>query len=393
LFAWHEANEQYLVDRQPVATVGVVWTKENIDFYGRDDADARVGLPHRGVRDALIRARIPYLPVHADHVDRDAAPSASSGQAISLLILPNVGALSEAQCASIRRFVEGGGGLLATGESSRYDEWGDARPDFALADLFGVRASGVHHGSAGGADQSWESWARHSYLRLTPELRAGVYGPQVGTEPPVADGTGGERHPVLAGFDETDIIGFGGRLEVVRAAPGAFVPLTFVPPFPIYPPETSWMRDPTTSLPALVLNELPGGGRVAYLPADIDRCYGRDNLPDHGQLLANLTRWAARDRIPVRVDGVGVVDCHLYRQPDRLVLHLVNLSNPGAWRQALHELIPVGPFSVSVQLPEGIGGRSALLLVGNGTIETTVADGWASFEVASILDHEVVVIG
>ena len=386
LFRWHEANEQYLVSRSPVATVGVLWSKENVDFYGRDDADARVGLPHRGIREALIRARIPYVMVHADHVDRDA-------EGLALLVLPNLGAMSEAQCASVRRFVEGGGGLLATGESSRYDEWGDARPDFGLADLFGVRGSGVHHGSGGSADPSWESWARHSYLRLTPELRAGVYGPQVGSEPPIGTQPGGERHAALAGFEETDVVPFGGRLEVVRAEAGALVPLTFVPPFPIYPPEMSWMRDPATTLPALVLNEPPGGGRVAYLPADLDRCYGRDSLPDHGRLLGNLARWGAHDRVPLRVEGAGLIDCHLYRQPGRLILHLVNLSNPGTWRQALHELIPVGPFSVSVQVPDGASGQSARLLVAGGTIPTTLNDGWASFQISSILDHEVVVVG
>jgi hypothetical protein len=381
LFRWHEANEAYLVNRQPVATVGVVWTKENIDFYGREEPEDRVVLPQRGVRDALVRARIPYLPVHADHIDRDA-------DRLALLILPNIAALSEAQCASIRRFVERGGGLVATGESSRYDEWGDPRPDFALADLFGAHATGTHHGSAGLADPNWETWAQHSYLRLAPELRAGVYGPQTGAEPP----EDGERHPVLRGFDEVDVLPFGGRLEVVRADDEAQVLLTFVPPFPIYPPETSWMRHPMSALPALILNETTGGGRVAFLPADLDRCFGRDNLPDHGDLLANLVRWAAHDRIPLAVEGPGLVDCHLYRQDGRLILHLVNLTNPGTWRQPLHELIPIGPLRVSVQPPEGVRGRSARLLVSDGTAKTTVSDGWARFEVASILDHEVVVV-
>ena len=55
-----------------------------------------------------------------------------------LLVLPNLGAMSDAQVASVRRFVERGGGLLATGESSLFNEWGDPRPDFALADLFGA---------------------------------------------------------------------------------------------------------------------------------------------------------------------------------------------------------------------------------------------------------------
>ncbi|MFN8635237.1 MAG: alpha-amylase family protein [Chloroflexota bacterium] len=381
LFRWHEANEAYLTDRRPIAPVGILWSKENVDFYGRDAAEDRVLLPHLGFRQALIRARIPYVMVHADHLERDAND-------LALVILPNVGALSDDQCASVRRFVERGGGLIASGEAGRFDAWGDARPDSALADLLGVQPTGARHGSSGVADPNWESWSRHSYLRLTPELRGGVDGPQVGSEPAVT----GERHPSLAGFDETDVVPFGGRLEVVRAAESAQVLLTYVPPFPIYPPETSWMRQPTSSLPGLVVREHSGGGRVAYLAADLDRCYGRDNLPDHGQLLANVVRWAARDAIPIQVEGAGLVDCHLYRQSGRLVLHLVNLTNDGAWRQPVHELIPVGPFAVKVKLTDGVSGTSARLLVAESSAACVVADGWATFEVPRILDHEVVVL-
>ena len=381
IFRWHEANEQYLVSRQPVASIGVVWTQRNVDFYGREAAEERVGLPLRGFAQALVRSRIPYLPLHVDHIDRNAAELAA-------LVLPNVGAMSDAQCASVRRFVEEGGGLIATGETSLYDEWGDPRPDFGLADLFGAHATGSHHGTLGATDPSWEAWGRHTYLRLTPELRAGVYGPAIGTEPPAT----GKRHAVLRGFEETDILPFGGRLEVVRPDQDGEVVLTFVPPFPIYPPETAWMRYPATNLPGLVLRELPGGGRVAYLPADIDRCFARDNLPDHADLLANLVRWAARDRVPLRVDGPGLVDCHLYRQPGRLVVHLVNLSGAGTWRAPVHELIPIGPLRVRVQLPQDVSGKLARLLVAQAETAATVEDGWASFDVPSIVDHEVAVV-
>jgi len=343
LFRWHEEHEQYLVDRHPVATVGIVWTKDNIDFYGRDAPEERVLLPHLGMREASIRARIPFLAVHADHVDRDSND-------LALLVLPNVGALSDAQCDAIRRFVARGGGLVASGETSRYDEWGDRRPDFALAELFGVHASGVHHGTSGAPDPSWETWSQHTYLRLTP---AHV------------------RHPVLASFEDSELLPFGGRLDVVSAVSTAQVPLSFVPPFPIYPPETSWMRQPSSALPALVLHEPPGGGRVAYLPADVDRCFGRDFLPDHATLLANVVRWAARERLPLEVDGPGMLDCHLYRQPGRLVLHLVNLTNPGAWRPPLHELIPVGPLRVRVRLAEDVGGGAARFLVAGQSVAVT----------------------
>lgn len=374
VFRWHEENERYLVNRTPVASAGVVWSQNNTDFYGRDDAAELVDAPYRGFTQALLRARIPYLPIHADYIERDAG-------GLAVLILPNVGALSDENCAAIRRFVQRGGALIATGASSRYNEWGDARPDFGLADLFGAHAPKADPGRKSGER------TQHTYLRLTPELRGRVDGPKAGDEPAAS----GERHPVLKGFEETDILPFGGALEALRLDAGAIVPLTFIPPFPIYPPETSWMRQPTSTIPALVLNA-PGGSRVAYLPADIDRRYGRDNLPDHGDLLANIVRWAAAGRIPLEAHGPGLIDCHLYRQPGRLILHMVNLTNAGTWRAPVEELIPVGPFAVRVELPQDVRGREVRMLVSGARAAPSLNGKWAEFEVKSILDHEVMII-
>src|SRR5436309_5884777 len=57
---------------------------------------------------------------------------------LKTLILPNVAALSDEQCRQLRAFVARGGGLVATYETSLCDERGARRPDFGLADLFGV---------------------------------------------------------------------------------------------------------------------------------------------------------------------------------------------------------------------------------------------------------------
>ena len=176
-------------------------------------------------------------------------------------------------------------------------------------------------------------------------------------------------------------------LEPLRTDADAVVPLTFVPEFPIYPPETSWMRQPKTDIPGLVLK-----GRVAYMPADIDRRFGRDNLPDHGNLLANLVRWAAGDRMPLQVEGRGLIDCNLYAQPGRLILHLVNLTSAGTWRAPIDELIPVGPFTVKLRMPKDVREGRVELLVANRSITATVAGGWASFQIDTILDHELILI-
>lgn len=372
---WHEKNERYLIDRRPIASVGVVYSQQNADFYGRDEAEERVGRPYYGIVQALVRARIPYLPVDIDHIDRDGADLAA-------LVLPNVAAMTDSQAAAVRRFVARGGGLLATGETSLYNEWGEPRADFALADVLGVRFTGKRYGSMGEA----ESWTGrdHTYLRLDPPIGRDVDGPRSGDEPAVS----APRHPVLRGFEATDVIAFGGQLIQVQPAAGTGVPLTFVPDFPAYPPEMSWTPVPRTNIPGLVVQDAP---RRAYLAADLDRRFARDNLPDHGDLLANLIRWIARGEMPLEVLGPGLLDCHLYRQENRLILHILNLTNAAAWRAPVHELIPVGPLTVRLRLAPGIEGRNVQFLVAGGSRRAARRNGWVQVEVSSVAAHEVLV--
>jgi hypothetical protein len=376
---WHAENEQYLIGRRPIANVGLVWSQRNTDFYGRDNAEELTESPWRGWTNALVRARIPCLPVHADHITRDA-------DSLAVLILPDLAVMSVAQVGAVRRFVERGGSLIATGQSSRIDEPGDLRPDFALADLFGAH---VIRSASAADSRRWAIEEQQSYLRLNPEIASRAYGPGRGNERPA----NGERHPVLKGFDATDILQFGGGLEPLRVESEATVLMTFVPAFPVMPPEAAWMREPSTDIPGLIVNESAGRGRVIFMPADLDRRYGRDNLPDHANLLANLVRWAGRDSFPLQVEGPGLIDCHLYQQQHRLVLHLVNLTNAGTWRASVDELVPVGPLKVRVRLPKEGGGEGIQCLVSKQRVNSMTKDGWVEFNLPSILDHEVVVIG
>jgi hypothetical protein len=383
LFSWHQDNESVLVDRLPVATVGVVWSQENIDFYGRDQADDRYRLPWTGITDALIRARIPYLPIHADHIARDVERFG-----LKTLVLPNLGIITPSQAEAITSFVRAGGGILATGETSLFNEDGIRQDDFALANVLGVHATGSHHGSDRDDRAAWDEWGQHSYLRLSPERRRWVNGPQTGTEPEEDL----PRHEILAGFEDTDTIPFGGRLEVVQAAPGSQALITLVPPFPIYPPETSWMRHPSSDVPALVLNE-DSGGRVAYLAADLDRCFGRSRLPDHARLLANLLRWTAGNAIPIDIDGPGFLHCQLYQQRDRLILHVVNLTGHEMGHAPADQAFPMGPLTVTIREPGwNASATTARLLVMGRPAETRRGDGGVEFTIDRIDDHEVIVL-
>lgn len=375
IFKWYKANEEFMINREPIGTVGVVWSQENADFYGRDDAELRVNAPWRGIIQALIRARIPYQPVHADYIDRDASK-------FNLLILPNLGSMTAEQVASVKRFVTNGGNLFATGETSLYNESGEPLKDYALSDLFQT------HYTVKTKNHDTENKTYHTYLRLYPEIRGKVYGPQTGEEPVITS----ERHAILKGFEQTDILAFGGELVPVKTDSGTQVLMTFIPEFPIYPPETAWMREPKTDIPGLVVNTLPNGSRIAFMPADIDRQFARYNLPDHGDLLSNTIKWVSKGEIPISVSGPGLIDCNIYQQPGKMIIHLVNLTNAATWRAPLEEYIPVGPITVRIKLTENVRGEFPNLLVAGQKITADTENGWSKFQITSILNHEVIVL-
>ncbi len=383
IFRWHEANQDILIDREPQADVGVVWSQRNHDFHGRDMADDLTMNPYRGATRALDRSGITYIPVHADDI------AAAAGR-FDVLILPNLAAMSDDQVAAVEVYVGQGGSVIATSETSLYGEFGERRSDFALGELFGVRRQEGSHGGKDPPAPNIETHARHSYLRLTPELRSGVYGPRDSTVSAAA----GKRHPVLAGLEAADTIPFGGYLPVVSIHQGVEVLATFIPDFPIYPPETAWMREPRTDLPAITARQAASGGKLVWLVADLDRCFAREDQLEHALLLANAVRWALGERSLLSLDGGhGMITASVYRQGTRQIIHLNNrvlLSRvPG--RQ--YDLLPIGPVGVRIRVPAGAKApREVDLRVAGRSVGATVDGTELAFSVDRILDHEVATI-
>ena len=94
-------------------------------------------LSHRGgMTRALVESHIPF-DVISEH---NASPDVLNQYRV--VILANTTCLSDRLVKTLRAYVASGGGLMATYESSLYDERGKARSDFALADLFGALYAG-----------------------------------------------------------------------------------------------------------------------------------------------------------------------------------------------------------------------------------------------------------
>jgi hypothetical protein len=386
---WHQENEDYLYHRTPVADVGLVWSQRNATFYGRDKSQVLCAYPWRGMTRALTRARIAFLPVHVDHIQGNL-------QRFKTLILPDLAVMTDDQLAAIRLFVEAGGNLIYSGATGMLDEWGELRQDFPLDRLTGIRHDERSLLDIRVGPTSWDDPQFHTYLRLPNRDRSrDVEGPGKQKQMPGQVGVDTlSRHPILQGFDETDIIPFGGQVYPVTCLKSASLQVvaTLVPPFPIYPPEFSYMEPDQreTDRPVIIAGQTDHGGKVVYLAGDIDRRYGQANLGDHGDLLAQAVLWTTDGQQPFRVEAPGYLDCKLYRQPGRWLLHLVNLTHANQQPGFFEQICPLHQVRVSLVVQD-VAIHAVMLQVAGQSACFEQQDGMVNLVIERLDDHELVV--
>ena len=148
IYQVHYRSERYLRNTANMARVGMVFSEQSGN-YGRETWQQKSGDHALGMYHALIEDRMPFEMVNDRLLDEEHL------KPFRLLILPNIAALSNDQCDQLRKFVKNGGSIVATFETSLYDEAGRKRIDFGLADLFGVSF-----------DKKIEGPLQNSYLRL-----------------------------------------------------------------------------------------------------------------------------------------------------------------------------------------------------------------------------------
>ncbi len=87
-----------------------------------------------------------------------------------------------------------------------------------------------------------------------------------------------------------------------------------------------------------------------------------------------------------------MLNVELYRQGNRMVLHLVNLTGVGSWRAPMEEIIPVGLVAVSVRDPLRSPHRVVTWRVSGETARAAPRDGWLRFTLPMVHEHEMAVI-
>ena len=352
-FSWIAANESHFRNQRSVADLAVLYPQRTIAFYSRPESrrPRYRGAPTdylEGLYYALLEGRFLFDFVHESNLDPAALKKYRA------LLIPNAAYLSDHHCDVIRKYVNDGGSLLATFETSRYDEWGNARSDFHLADILGVHTAGDVIGPHG-----------NSYARIET------------------------RHPVIDGFAGTALLPGAENRVPIRTESSPLV-LSVVPSYPAFPPEMVYPRSPHTSEPAAVFRET-GKSRIAYFAGDIDRTCWRSGDDDLSHLLQSAVRWVSGTDPVVSVTGQGLMEVFAWQTEPGYALHLLNYTNPNATHGYIRSSYPLGPQQVRLR----IGGRTirnVRALRSEVSLEFQQREGTVSFAVPRIADYEVVVL-
>ncbi|MCU0961805.1 MAG: beta-galactosidase trimerization domain-containing protein [Pirellulaceae bacterium] len=306
-----QAREEWLAQSRTLSYVGVVASEQTRTLYGQ--ASLPLYFSHTlGAFRAYFEKHVPVrVLTECDLEDAELL-------GVRVLVMPNVACLSDRAAEVVRRFVHAGGGLIATFETSLYDENFRKRADFALADLFQARYVGTHTVTQRVENLSLTLDQAHSIVAdpLIQTKRNNAW-LQPGNPP-----------------DQGSLALVASAAEVTALDGGQIIATYNVN----LPAEKAGARHP-----AIIVSE-HGRGRVVFFPAAVDK--GMFFYPDTymRQMLANAARWAAHDELPpVEVEGPLILTTTFRTQPPRrrTVVHLLNQASSWGMHSIYQKLAPL----------------------------------------------------
>ncbi len=353
--AWHAKNDAHFHNKRSLASVAVVVSPLSVNQYKAPYTEDRTD--HlEGTYAALVEARIPFDFVHEQDLTLERLAQ------YPVLILSNMALMSDAQAATIRQYVERGGSVLATFQTGLFDEAGNARKNFALGELFGIDKAG----EASRADETDHAPIGGIHLQ---SIR--------------------RRGPLTEGFEETTwIAGPEWRQPIT---PLREADLTFIKPYPVYPPEAVYQREPPSDLPAMVSRKI-GSSRLVYLAGDVDSSFWRFDHMDLGRQMSNAVRWLLKGNNAVHVQGDGLMEVIPWETQQGYAVHLLNYNGANAFRGHMRKPVALAAQTVQVTLPTEKKIRRVSLLHAATTVEFQQNGNRVSLTVPKVEMYEVVAL-
>jgi hypothetical protein len=351
-------NSEYFEDTISVANVALFWSSRSADFYRastpvldftslqRERTEGREAAGNfftsfLGCYEALVRSHIPF-----DVLDEEAIKPEVLRR-YDLLITPNCACISKDKVNVIKDYVRGGGSLIASFETSRYNEYGDMLENFGLADVFGVNVG------------------------------RGVFGPMrldymsVILDHPITDGLSAKLLPC-------PIYG----IEVLPTTSKAIC---------MYHEKMTARYTKITPLsknPAILVNSY-GDGCCIYIAGNFFEHYYNYHNPDYRRIICNSARWMSKPIITLE-NCPQTVEVTIRQQPrkHRLIIHLVNFT--GEMTRPIESVVALKNIKVTLHRFTEYERAKALWLEKNLSLEKNGDS--LTFEVPLVQEYEAIVL-
>ncbi len=323
-----QRRKPWLTHKRPEPWGALAMSDNTRNFYGRSPGlvEERYMANVFGAFRAIVEEHLPVTVINDWNLTPDdLAP-------YKVLILPNTACLDERQTVAIREYVRNGGGLVASLDVSLFNEFGDPRDNFELADVLGVDYRGLPDATGAKSEELDINFAQS----IGPdywEKRRNVFDFQQDVDAVTRTlGASGslsarERMATYVGFNAVTFKG-----PAVRVAVSTPEAQTLGTIWPKSVPDAPRMPG--------VVSHTFGKGRVAYLAAGLDAAYYLYPYPYQRLILRQAIEWAASAPPPVMVEAPMCVHSTVMRQTtesgERLIVHLFNDLNTTA-----HHALPV----------------------------------------------------
>gem|GEM_PF-542572 len=341
--------ENLLAHHTPVMPIGIYYSKATRQFYSREtEAGDRFDLSIKGTESVLIENHISYGFIADDQATLERL------QKHEVLILPNVRCLSDREADIFRSYVEEGGKLIATFATGLFDEMGNPRDNFVLADLFGCDYTG-----------EMVNTRRDCYQYITdPE------------------------HPIVKKHAEgTELFVNSGYTALCDPSDSAHMVCSYTPLVHNQPPEKAWAEAWESKHPTLLVNRY-GRGEVVYFANQPDQSSYELGHPDLRNLFNQSVAYLAdKERIPVSTNAPASVHVGLTQsleKPGSYIFSLVNTTSGP--QRPLRELLPVSNVEVKLNL-ENSNLKNYDIMKAQGDCIVDSGDGRINLKISRLVDY------
>jgi hypothetical protein len=271
-----------------------------------------------------------------------------------VLVLPDIRNMSDAFCARLDAYVQGGGKILATGRTSTCDELGNPAGAIRLksAQVKAVFKERPHK--------------RGTYLRIRPIDKKLL------------------REPKL---DALDIVYLDSEFLECEATGTTEGLLAFIPQAMFGPPERCYYAE-VTDIPGLFYSKY-GKGAVAFFPWQIGQHYRKRSHHGHSTLIMGGLEGLLKLERSLTVEASPLVEVNRRMDTDGKFQWVGLINHSGQNGTAFHKPIPMRGIVLKLRNTEAIK-RACLLRADRELKISTDEDGWVKCVVPELDRFEIV---